>query len=171
MLRKPTGAIIRASSLALLVATLGVGCGSDWDDDHHRYPGRDKTINIYLNISNADGEALQNATVWVDGTKQDEKTSDEFSRLGQQFPPDWRGWQYNWSGGPYFFDVYQCSGRTCRIEILVSKSGWQSQKTHITFGQWDPDEIYFRQTFVMERSTNTSAAPVDAPQPPEKTAL
>ena len=169
-----TTAVCLLSLAGLLVAVLLAGCGSDYweDEDDDYYPNsRDKTVHIYLNISDQDGQALPDVTVWVDGTKQTEKSSDEYSRLGNQFPADWRGWEYNWRGGPYFFDVWRCSRRVCSIEVMVSRSGYQSQKTHITFDQYDPNEIYFRQTFVMEESSNSSAAPAEAPQPAEKTSL
>jgi len=162
-------AIFMLSVVALLVA----GCSSDWDDDdydHHRNSW-DKTVFVYLNVSDPDGEALPNVTVWVDGTRQEEKSSDEFSELGNQFPSDWRGWEYNWEDGPFFFDVRRCSRWVCDVEVMVSRSGYQSQKTTITFNEWDPDEIYFRQTFVMEPSSDSNAAPVEAPQPAEKTSL
>jgi len=170
--RKFTGRTALAAVLSV-AALLAAGCSSDWnnDDDGYYRGSRDKTVFIYLNISDADGEALPNVTVWVDGTRQGEKSSDEFSELGNQFPRDWRGWEYNWDGGPFFFNVRQCSGSVCDIEVMVSRSGYQSQKTTITFNEWDPDEIYFRQTFVMEPSSDSNAAPVEAPQPAEKTFL
>ncbi len=173
-MRNPTRAIGTLLGLAALVAVvLGAGCGSDWwdDDDDHYYSHRDKTVFIYLNIADQDGDPLSEVTVWVDGTKQSDKSADEYSELGNQFPPDWRGWEYNWSGGPYFFDVYRCPGYTCRVEILVSTSGWRSQKTHIVINEYDPDEIYFRQTFVLEPTSDSNAEPVEAAQAPEKTSL
>ncbi|MFO8172874.1 MAG: hypothetical protein R6T96_01230 [Longimicrobiales bacterium] len=62
-------------------------------------------------------------------------------------------------------------GGSCRIEILVSRSGYQSQRTHITFDRYDPDEIYMRQTFVMEPSEVGTAAVVEAPDKPEMISL
>lgn len=174
---KPTAAICVAVVVVVAAATFSAGCGSHWDDDDdYRYPpaGRqdlDKTVFVYLNISDQDGEPLPGVTVWVDGTSEEEKSSDEFEQLGRQFPPDWRGWEYNWSGGPYFIDLYRCSQQVCKIEVLVSRSGWQSQKTHLNIGPTDPDEIYFRQTFVMEPSRGVSTAAVEAPRPAEKTGL
>jgi len=178
--RNPKAGRRRARAISALVglvvlaaAVFGAGCGSDWcdDDDDDWHAHRDKTVFIYLNIADPDGDPLSEVTVWVDGTKQTDKSSDEYSELGNQFPPDWRGWEYNSSGGPYFFDVYRCPSYTCRIEIQVSKSGWRSQKTHIVINDYDPDEIYFRQTFVLEPTTDSNAAPMEAAQAPEKTSL
>jgi len=165
-----------------VVAALGVlvalaGCDADWyeddwDDDYDDGSSYDKTVYFYLNVADEDGDPLQNVTVWIDGTRQDDKTEDEYERLGNQFPPDWRGWRYNWSGGPFWFDVRGCSGGTCSIEIMVSRSGYQTQRSHVPFDRWDPREIYVRQTFVMEPRSGVAAAEVvTAPQPPEKCSL
>ncbi|MEA3400792.1 MAG: hypothetical protein U9R79_06035 [Armatimonadota bacterium] len=162
-----------ALCLAGVLLVLG-GCGGDWDDDYD-YDGRcryDKTLFVYLNVADQDGNAMPGVTVWVDGTQQGEKTSDEYRELGSQFPPEWRGWQYNWSGGPYWIDIRDCTRRSCTIEILVSRTGYVTQRGTITLDCYDPDEVYMRQTFVMEpRSDSNTAAIMDAPQPAEKTGL
>ncbi len=167
--------------LIALVAAAGVlvfsGCDSawyedDWDDDGGYDGSYNKTIFFYLNVADANGDPLPGVTVWIDGDQQDARTDDEYERLGQQFPPDWRGWRYNWSGGPYWLDLRDYAGAECTIEIMVTRSGLQSQRSYVTFDRWDPREIYVRQTFVMEpRSGLTSAAVVTAPQPAEKCSL
>ncbi len=155
-------------SLAVSFAAL-TGCDSDWyDDEDGAYV---KSLFIYLNVADQDGEALEDATVWVDGSQQNDRTDDSYRRLGNQFPPDWRGWRYNWSNGWYRFDVRDCMHQVCTIEIMVSRTGYQTQRTYITFGRGDPDEIYMRQTFVMEQTEVASAAIVDCPNPPEVISL
>ncbi len=146
------------------------GCSGDsYDDD----PSWVKTLTIYLNVADQDGEPLEGATVWVDGSSVQNRTDDDYRRLGNRFPPDWRGWRYNWSGGPFRFDVRDCYADICTIEILVSKTGWETQRTSITFDRWDPDDISMRQTFVMEpdRDVRSAAAVSDAPEPPELISL
>lgn len=160
-----------------------IGCSGDddyWYDDDDYYDDRDdyrtgswqKTLFVYLNVADQDGDPLKGATVWVDGRQQEQRTDDEYSRLGDQFPPDWAGWRYNWSGGPFWIDLRDCSGR-CRIEILVSKTGYETQRTTITLEREDPDEIYMRQTFVMEEQVGSAQAGAvsDAPQPAEMISL
>lgn len=159
-------------AVALLLLS---GCGGDWCDDEwceDDYPSPQKTIFLYLNVADEDGNPLPNVTVWVAGSQQDEKTDDEYSRLGTQFPPEWQGWEYNWSGGPYWFDVRDCAGDRCDIEILVTRSGYVSQRTYIPLDAWDPDEVYVRHTFVMELRIDASGLEVvETPTQPEKTAL
>ena len=158
-------------AIAAAVVLLAAGCGSDfWYDDYY-YDDYDDTsprkdLRIYLNVADQDGNPLQNATVWVDGTQQEDKTDDEYRELGNNFPNGWSGWEYNWRSGPLRFLVYDIDGSK-RIKIIVSKSGWESQRTSIRVSRYDPDDIYMRQTFVMERSANPSATPKDAPLPPE----
>ena len=159
-------------AIAAAVVLLTTGCGSDfWYEDDYYYDDYEETspwkeVRVYLNVADQDGDPLTNATVWVDGTQQDDKTDDEYRELGNNFPSGWRGWEYNWRGGPFTFDVRD-SGGSKLVEIIVSKTGWESQRTTITLRRYDPDDIYMRQTFVMERSANPSATPKDAPLPPE----
>jgi hypothetical protein len=152
----------------LIVAATGCDSGYDddyWYEDDHSYI---KRLYIYLNVADEDGEALEGATVWVDGSQQADRTLATYDELGEGFPSDWRGWRYNWSGGWYRFDVRDCSGE-CTIEVMVTKSGWESQRTTITFDEWDPDEIYMRQTFVLEQRVDPTGvgSVTDAPQAPE----
>lgn len=187
--------IVRGSLLVtvLLCAVAGIsGCGGDWyeddyydgyyyDDgyyhDDHRYDydsgSNQKTLFVYLNVGDQDGEALEGVTVWFDGSQQEDRTEATYSRLGDQFPPDWAGWRHNWSGGPFWIDLRDCSNRRCTIEILVSRSGYETQRTTITLEQADPDEIYMRQTFVMEQQVAPAAADsvVDAPRAAEMISL
>jgi hypothetical protein len=180
--------------LALLMVAVAamVGCSGDWDDDYYYDEGYyddhyyddgyyddryvsgspEKTLFVYLNVGDQDGHPLEGVTVWVDGSQQDERTADEYRRLGDQFPEGWAGWRYNWSGGPFWIDVRDCGG-SCTIEILVSKSGYETQRTTITLRRDDPDEVYMRQTFVMEEQVGSAPADavIDAPQAPEMISL
>lgn len=166
--------------LPLLLVAVGalLGCSGDWCEDDYCRDDRDdwsyqKTLFIYLNVADQDGEPLEGATVWVDGSQMQERTAADYRQLGSQFPPDWRGWNYNWSGGPYWIDLRDCSNRRCTIEILVSKTGYETQRTTITLTRYDPNEIYMRQTFVMEQRVGAAAADgvVDAPQAAELISL
>lgn len=160
---------------ALVVgALLTAGCGSDWwidddwDDDYDE-PSAWKSVHIYLNVGDQDGRALPDVTVWVAGEAQPNKTESRYQRLGDAFPPNWRGWKYNWSGGPIWFHTRD--GDNLRVEILVSRTGYESQRTTFRLGYWDPDEIYVRQTFVMERRVGAAGVEADtvreAPEQPE----
>ena len=159
-------------SAAILVgaAVLTAGCSGDWWVDDDWYDDYDdlaewKSIYIYLNVGDQDGHALPGVTVWVDGEAQPDKTEDSYDRLGNAFPPDWRGWKYNWSSGR--IRIFTRDGDDRWIEILVSKTGYESQRTRFRLSYWDPKEIYVRQTFVMEPSAFPAAEPVDAPEQPE----
>lgn len=172
----------------MTAAVVMIGCGGDdgyyrddryygdryYDDHRDRDLGSyQKTLFVYLNVADQDGDPLEGATVWVDSRQQDARTESEYRRLGEQFPPDWRGWHYNWSGGPYWIDLRDCSNLRCTIEILVSRSGYETQRTTIPLERRNPDEIYMRQTFVMERRIGTAGVDsiVDAPRPAEMISL
>ncbi len=143
-----------------------------YDDDDYEDGSTEKTLFVYLNVGDQDGNPLEGATVWVDSRQQENRTEDQYDELGDQFPEGWRGWRYNWSGGPFWIDLRDCSNRECMIEILVSKTGYDTQRTTITLEQQDPDEVYMRQTLVMERQVGVgSARVVDAPQEPELISL
>lgn len=157
----------------VLAALLTAGCGSDWwEDDWNgdwNEPSPWKSVHIYLNVADQDGNPLPGVTVWVAGEAQPEKTRDRYQHLGQGFPPDWVGWSYNWDGGPFWFNLRD--GDDEIIEIRVSRSGYRSQRTTFRLEYWGPDEVYVRQTFVMERSVASAGIGteevVDAPQQPE----
>jgi len=178
------GRLVRGSlAVAVLaVATLTMtGCGGDWYEDDYCYDdyscdddySYQKTLFVYLNVADQDGRPLNGATVWVDGSQEENRTDGEYRELGQQFPPDWRGWKYNWAGGPYWIDLRDWANRRATIEILVSKTGYDTQRTTLSLTRYDPDETYMRQTFVMERQVGPASVAriVDAPQPPETISL
>ena len=152
------GVLVLAVSAAAV--TLTGCCGDDWDDDIYDddYYSYQKSLVIYLNVADQDGLPLQGATVWVDGAQQDERTAATYEELGRDFPSDWVGWKYNWSGGPFRIDLRNWPRARAEIEILVSKTGY---------------EIYMRQTFVMEKQLAPAAVAnvVDAPNPPEVISL
>jgi len=164
---------ISALLSALGLVTLLSGCGGTWyEDDYDDYIDYDnqtyqKTLFIYLNVADQDGDPLPDVTVWIDGVEQDARTADEYEQLGNQFPPDWRGWEHNWNGGPFWFDLRD-SGGEARVEIMVSRSGLRTQRTTLRFDRWDPREIYARQTFVMEPATGIAPQEImEAPTAPE----
>jgi len=169
-----TALIVLVAAAGMLVLT---GCDSawyedDWDDDWRDDGSYNKTIYFYLNVADAGGDPLPGVTVWIDGEQQEARTDDEYERLGQQFPPDWRGWRYNWDGGPFWVNVQDCPGGECTFEIMVTRPGLQSQRSYVTFNRWDPREIYVRQTFVMEPRVGVrSAEVITAPQRAEKCSL
>ena len=173
--------MVTVTALIALVAAVGMlvlaGCDSAWYEDDWRDDGRDdgsydKTVYFYLNVADASGDPLPGVTVWIDGAQQEVRTDDEYNRLGEQFPPDWRGWRYNWQGGPFWVNVRNSPGGECTFEIMVTHVGLQSQRSYVTFDRWDPREIYVRQTFVMEERTGVQSAEViTAPQPAEKCSL
>lgn len=163
----------------LAMATLMMaGCSGEWYEDDYCYDddrycddgySYQKTVFVYLNVADQDGRPLRGATVWFDGEQEQVRTDDEYRELGSQFPPDWRGWKYNWAGGPYWIDLRDWSNRRATIEILVSKTGYDTQRTTLSLTRYDPDEVYMRQTFVMEERMGPAGVEriVDAPNPPE----
>jgi hypothetical protein len=173
-----SGRIVRGLLLlAVSVAALALAgcCGDDWDDDIYDddYYSYQKSLVIYLNVADQDGQPLEGATVWVDGAQQDERTAATYEELGREFPSDWVGWKYNWSGGPMRIDLRDWPRARAEIEILVSKTGYETQRTTILIMRDDADDIYMRQTFVMEQQLAPAgvAQVVDAPNPPEVISL
>lgn len=158
---------------ALLAGTFWLsGCAGE-EDHRYRSTSTTKLLEIFLNVATPDGRPLEGATVWVDGSVQPNRTRGTYQHLDSRFPPDWRGWQYNWFGGPFRFDLRDTYSRTVNIEILVSKTGWRTQRSTIPISRSSPDDIAMRQTFVMQREVRTYAVPtvVDATEPPELISL
>lgn len=156
---KSAGKIMLCATL-LAGAVWMSGCAGESDDYRYR-PSPTKLLEIYLKVARPDGQPLEGATVWVDGSAQSHRTDDSYLRLGSDFPPDWRGWEYNWFGGPFRFDTRDFPRHGASIEILVSKEGWRTARTTITFGPDAPDDLFMRQTFVMERLTVATASAED----------
>jgi hypothetical protein len=145
------------------------GCGGGGDYSGPPEPGY-RNFTLVLNVSDADGYALGDATVWVDGTAQDGRTSWDFVTLGTGYPESWRGFRANWIQGGYRVVLDEYTGRA-DITVMVSKTGYTTQATTFHFDESLPKDVYGRDTFIMERSTSTSSAepgtPVMKPQPGE----
>jgi len=73
-----------------------VGCGGGEDTCCPPYVPQYRDLTLVLNVSDAAGNALGEATVWVDGVAQDMKTAWEFVTLGPGYPESWSGFRANW---------------------------------------------------------------------------
>ena len=157
--------MLRGTNILLYAALIAgavwiSGCAGETDHYHQR--STTKLLEIYLKAATPEGQPLEGATVWVDGSAQSKRTGDAYRRLDSMFPPDWRGWEYNWSGGPFRFDARDFPRHGVQIEILVSKSGWETQRSTIPISPDAPDDLFMRQTFVMERRVGTAEVGVMA---------
>lgn len=146
------------------------GCGGS---DNYYYPPSGpqyRDLTVVLNVSDADGNALGGATVWVDGVAQDLKTSWDFVVLGTGYPESWRGFRANWIMGGYRVRLDEYTGRA-DVSVMVSKTGYVTQSTTFRLDEWLPREVFARDTFIMERSTSSASAEpgaaVNKPQPGE----
>lgn len=157
-------------TLGLLGACLGTawllaGCSGDENDDDYYgspYP-RYHFVTIILNVSDLAGGALGQATVWVNGVAQDERTSWEFVTLGSDFPPSWRGFRANWIKGGFTVATYGYDD-VARIKVMVSKPGYYTQETVFEVDDRQPAEVYARDTFIMQPAPYPTTAGVDKPR-------
>ncbi len=127
-------------TIALLLTT---GCGSDfwyeddWLYDDVTYTSPWKNLDIYLNVADQDGDPVRGATVWVDGTLQEDKTGADYDALANSFPPGWRGWLYNsrsrsWSARQAIARSGPRYGSTVTIPTTfpcARPSSWNGQST------------------------------------------
>ncbi len=139
-----------AAVAGLSVSMIVVGCGGG-DDYDGNPPPRYHDMTIVLNVSDYDGVALGEATVWVNGVSQTGKTSWTHVALGDGYPESWRGFTANWIQGGFTVATYG-PGDEATVEVIVSKPGYYSQATEFTVSDELPAEVFARDTFIMEKS-------------------
>ncbi len=119
-----------------------LGCGS-----LNPYP-RDQNYQVVLQIADQNGNALAGAAVWIDENLMEERSQGEFSTLGEGFPREWQGWQYNFQS-PRLKVTIDYDGDSDWVQVIVSKVGYRTQQ----FG-WDISEgegtTFFRRVVILE---------------------
>ena len=154
---------------ACAIVAVGVsGCGGGWEHNNpaDHFPHY-KTFSIVLNVSDAGGNALGDAVVWVDGVAQPERTASSFTVLADGFPDGWRGFAANWIKGGFSVTLYNSSD-VVDVVVTISKPGYYSQTTTFHIDDSLPAEVWGRDTFIMERSPNPAAAEMQRPRPKAK---
>lgn len=150
-----------------LLAVLGlVGCGGTIDDDngydgHH--PGYPRYIDLVLilRVQNASGYPVGDASVYVDDDLASNETDDVYHPLGEGYPVAWVGWLANWVNEDYQV-VMNDYGDEDQFEIRVTKSGWTEDRSLVTIHDYEPDQVFIRDTMTLHRlstASTRSAAP------------
>ena len=147
--------------IPLVVMGCGGGAGHDWHDPAPLPRYHDVTI--ILNVSDLDGDALGEVTVWVNGSAQGGKTSWTHVRLDEEYPQEWRGFRANWIKPGFTVATYDYND-VATIDVMVTKRGYVPQTTIFDIDASLPAEVYARDTFVME----PSAFPTTAQEPEPK---
>ncbi len=119
-------------------------------------------VTFVLNVSDLDGYALGEATVWVDGVAQREKTAWDFVALDDGFPETWRGFLANWIVGEFTVVTYGWDDLV-EVEVMVTKAGYRSQATTFEITGDLPVDVYARETFAMEQYVGPLSAEDDKP--------
>lgn len=151
-------ALRRLLSLLLLVVPilLVAGCGGD---DHYYYDDYpySKDLTLVLRVQSPGGSPIGGASVLIDGEADEVKTDAEFHPLGSGYPDAWQGWLANWTSDAYEV-VMNYSGDEDEFEIRVHKDGWIDDTTIVAVSDSEPNHIFVRDTMVLRRPADTSAA-------------
>lgn len=148
--------LVLGACVALAAAL--TGCGGSGDDYYYPDPGpRYHEVNIVLNVSDLAGNAVGEVVVWVNGVAQTGMTSWNFAMLGNNYPPELRGFLANWIQPGFSVATYS-PGDYDTIEVMVTKPGYYPQSTTFTITDNLPADVYARETFVMERSPYPNTA-------------
>jgi hypothetical protein len=129
--------------------------GEDWDYPEYHY------VTLYLRVQEPDGSPLRGAKVTIAGEEVDGLTAGRWYRIGEEAPPEWRGWQYNWAVEDYQVRINR-EGQVRRLTVRVAKEGWGSDSTEIVVEDDDPTYIYVRIVFTLgvgSTEVMSSAAP------------
>lgn len=165
-LRLAHPALLGLAVLFGTVAPLLVGCGAMDSGFPPAYP-RVHYLTLYLNVSDQDGYALPDATIWIDGAAQPVKSAASFMTLTGP-PAEWSGFQYNWRIDNYEVRIDDMYARE-DVVVLVSKGGYQNQQTYFSIYEYDDEYIWGRATFVMEPGQASAAgAPVVSVRAPSE---
>jgi len=151
--------LVLGACVSVLFALQGCGGGGDYDEPEPRY----HDMTIILNVSDFDGDALGEVTVWVNGVAQAEKTSWQFVTLGDGYPESWQGHRANWIKGGFTVATYGAYD-VATVEVIVSKTGYYTQATEFDVSDDLPSEVYARDTFIMEPAPHVTTAEIDNPR-------
>jgi hypothetical protein len=107
---------------------------------------------VYIKAADMDGNPMSDVTVWIDGEPAVQKTSGEYTTLGDGFPEDMQGFKCNFStSGSTSIDN---PGDRDEITISVSKTGYEVQSDSFTMREYyNTTTIYYWNTFIMEPDT------------------
>ena len=132
----------------VFVPLLFSGCSSDDEITYIDCEPRYHSMTIILHVEDLVGDALGEVTVWVDGVAQNARTSWQFISLGNQYPPEWRGFLANWIFSGFTVATYRADDLE-KVTVVVTKPGYQSQGTVFYVADDLPSQVYARETFTM----------------------
>ena len=139
----------------LALSLLAASCGGSSDTSSSYNDPYPFTMNysVYIKVADVDGNPMSDVTVWVDGEPAAQKTTAEYTTLGDGFPEDMRGFSYNFSAfGDTSIDL---PGDRDEITVSVSKTGYKVLTDSFIVREYDNETtIYYSNTFIMEPETN-----------------
>jgi hypothetical protein len=127
-------------ALMLVLSVLLGGCAGSVD-----IPGTDLLeigLSMVLRVQDAAGNAIGDARIYVDGSRDNLFTDPDFWGLGAGFPAGWQGFQANWFSDRWSLYGDDPSQRGGRVELVVRKLGWTSGLT-IAIIPDSPDEHFW----------------------------
>lgn len=153
---KRTPAVVAIVSSVVAVWAIG-GCGggggdvewvygSEWDYPQYRY------VTIYLRVEQPNGGPLAGAVVTINGEEVDGLTAGRWYAIGDDGPPEWRGWPHNWAviDLPVRIDR---PGQVRTLTIRARKAGWGWDSTKVRIADADPDYVFVRAVLVLGVAT------------------
>jgi len=145
------------AGLALALALSG--CGSAFVD-----PGPDpgtlheRGLTLILRVQDADGSAIGNAQVFVDGRRDDWRTDSDFSPLGAGFPTSWQDFLVNWVSDAWA--VYDDGiPTTHHFDLAVRKVGWTEDVSIVNIPDSNADHFFVRDVMILYPEGSGGAPP------------
>ena len=146
--------------LALLAVVLLIGgCGGGGYDGYGSDYPQYKYLTLVLAVKSPGGSPIGGATIIVDGEPDAQLTDSQFHPLGDGYPDLWQGWLANWVSDQYSV-VMNYPGDSDEFQITAHKAGWIDDSTTVRVDDYEPSEIFIRDTLTLRR-----VAAATAPQP------
>jgi len=151
----------RVVSMVALVGlpVLLAGCGGSGVYDGGDGDLVEIGLTMVLRVQDADGNAIGDARVYVDGDRDDLYTDSEYWTLDEAFPAAWQDFEANWFSDRWALYGDAAAPRGGRIELVVRKLGWTDGLTIAVIPDSPDEHFWVRDTITLYPSGSGDAEP------------
>lgn len=138
--------VLGAVTLGAVVVLSGCGGSGTALPDTHLL---ETPLSMVLRVQDADGNAIGDARVYVDGDRDDAYTDPEFWALGVGDPAAWAGFAANWFSDRWALFFGDAEPRGGRVELVVRKLGWTTGLTIAVIPDTPDEHFWVRDTITL----------------------